>query len=265
MLPLQISAIGRKVFKPIQYIDSSKLHKSVHYKEYEPSPSVSRYVCCYWSLATEKSLHDQPHRILPDGCIDIIFDLQNQISFLTGVMRQTQRLYLSGGINIFGIRFLPLAIFFLIQDDVSKFPSGGLEARYAVSSLRDMVEKVIEKQNIHDIIPLLNKELQLFFKDFDPNHSFSNILNFCIHKKGNTSVKEISDYFSRSSKQITRYFKENVGMSTKAFLNIVRFQNLMILLRHYPRAYPQSLSLGYYDQSHVIKDLRKYLGNDLYT
>lgn len=249
------------LYAPIQYIDTSILHKCIQYKEYGPSPALNDYVACYWSLSTDAAISNEPHRILPDGCTDIIFDLNKHQSFLTGIMDSTCHMQLSGKIHFFGIRFLPRAISSLIGDDASLFPTEGLDSRYAVKPLYDMIMNLFDAKTIRDICYIVDTELECFFKGGSVHQPFANMLDFCFHKKGNTTVKEISRYFSRSEKQITRYFKEHVGLPTKNFLTIIRFQNLLNLYKTTRKIYPHCLSLGYYDQSHVTRDLRKFLGN----
>ncbi len=78
------------------------------YVEYEPPSYLKKYLYCYWSYYTESSidlLHANP--IIPDGCIDIIFDLnvatQSQC-FIVGAMTKP---VINLKNNLFGIRFKP--------------------------------------------------------------------------------------------------------------------------------------------------------------
>ena len=43
------------------------------------------YVACYWTLRTSSA---GPHRVLPDGCMDLIFDLRRARSTVIGAMTQ---------------------------------------------------------------------------------------------------------------------------------------------------------------------------------
>jgi hypothetical protein len=60
------------------------------YNEYTPPASLQSYIDCYWSYVTDTatiSSHNKP--IIPDGCIDIIFDLNHPktlMSFVVGAM-----------------------------------------------------------------------------------------------------------------------------------------------------------------------------------
>ena len=43
------------------------------YREYPPSAVLREYVECYWTRTGDIEL-PAAHRVLPDGCIDIMFD-----------------------------------------------------------------------------------------------------------------------------------------------------------------------------------------------
>src|SRR5215813_2405587 len=78
------------------------------YLEIRPVPRLVRYVECYWS---RNDLHGTPqHRVLPDGCVDILFSTLDgePISLaVVGLMTVPQVLDVSPGQSFFGVRFRP--------------------------------------------------------------------------------------------------------------------------------------------------------------
>ncbi|OPA80965.1 hypothetical protein BVG16_01045 [Paenibacillus selenitireducens] len=53
--------------------------------------------------------HGKLHRVIPDGCVDIIFDLRStsfsQGAFVTGLMTSFETMSLTRNYSLFGIRF----------------------------------------------------------------------------------------------------------------------------------------------------------------
>ena len=47
------------------------------YQEYEPSLSLQPFLICFWSYSADFSLEskDNINPVIPDGCVDIIFNL----------------------------------------------------------------------------------------------------------------------------------------------------------------------------------------------
>ena len=78
------------------------------YREMFPRPRLSQYVECYWSLETT---HRVPrHRVVPDGCCDIILSLKPaEVPTLTvvGLMTRPVVRNLEPGERFFGVRFKP--------------------------------------------------------------------------------------------------------------------------------------------------------------
>src|SRR5215471_10638648 len=81
----------------------------VNYREYAPSPCLAPYVECYWSLKTSGDHRRTTHyRVLPDGCVDILFDENfNEPVTLVGSMTRPILSPLSAHTRLFGVRFRP--------------------------------------------------------------------------------------------------------------------------------------------------------------
>ncbi len=97
-------------FRPRQYIDTSQIHRDISYREYVPDPFVRQFVACYWSVVSYGAVQDVSHRVLSDGCMDIICDLDAGYGFMAGIADSSEMLLLQGRVCSFGIRFLPHSI-----------------------------------------------------------------------------------------------------------------------------------------------------------
>jgi hypothetical protein len=79
------------------------------YREYKPFPGLQHILKCYWSYSADLSagIPDDINPVIPDGCVDIVFDLnlptQSQC-FVVGPM--TKSIYNAQN-NLFGVRFKP--------------------------------------------------------------------------------------------------------------------------------------------------------------
>ena len=71
-----------------------------------------------------------------------------------------------------------------------------------------------------------------------------------------SSVKDISDITHWDRRKINRYFNGQFGLSLKTFLNVIRLRSSFESIKD-GILYPE---LNYYDQSHYIKEMKKYTG-----
>ena len=252
-----------QLYKPVQYLNTQSLVPELTYREFYPSTYLSGFISCYWIVETKAhEVNHIRHRILPDGCIDIVFDLIARHAFLCGLADQTEYLTLNGKIRYFGIRFLPHVISYIFKSETPESLNGKFELSDISKPLREMALTVLEKTNLCDYIRVIEHQLGLFFYDYEINEKFKALLNHALKNKGNITVKELSRFHSISEKQIGRHFIHNTGTSTKRFLRILRFQNAYQSLAAYKRSSIfLALDAGYYDQSHLIKDLKHFLGN----
>jgi len=231
--------------------------------EYTPSSYLSNFISCYWIVETNnEEVKTISHRILPDGCMDIVFDFIDHSAFICGIADKTENLILDGKVKYLGIRFLPQSISYILKTDT---PSS-LNARFTLDniskSLTKMGATVLEKNNLSECINIIEYYLSSLFKNYKINERFNLLLNHVLDSRGVITVKELSNYHFISEKQIGRYFINNIGISTKPFLRILRFQNAYQHLGSYKHSkITLALDTGYYDQSHLIKDLKHFLEN----
>lgn len=95
-------------------------------KECSPNNNLQKYIDAYWFFRnnTGNKIH---FPVVPDGCSDIIFYLNDskklgdfKNTFVTGVMEQAQLISISDKMELFGIRFKPSILFYLLNADMSK-------------------------------------------------------------------------------------------------------------------------------------------------
>src|SRR5581483_2818698 len=77
------------------------------YREIAPSPRLARHVECLWMYGSGPG--EVVHRVLPDGCTDLVFLLSNgrvQAS-VAGTMTRPLLTRMQPGEEVFGVRFHP--------------------------------------------------------------------------------------------------------------------------------------------------------------
>lgn len=87
-------------------------------------------------------------------------------------------------------------------------------------------------------------------------------VNLVLKYKANIRVKDIAEKLQIPDRTLRRYFHNEMGMSIKEFIDLGRINFASVLLTSNPEISTQALihELGYYDQSHFLKHLKKYIG-----
>ena len=136
----------------------------MNYREFRSSPSLQRYVECFWTLSTN-SESEAPSRdkVLPDGCTELIFNLADPFkryhpdgiielqprTLIVGQMRCPALIQPTGRVKLFGIRFRPSGAYPFLRfpqhelDDMildlkTVWSSWGMELEERIHSLRPL-------------------------------------------------------------------------------------------------------------------------------
>jgi hypothetical protein len=82
------------------------------YAEYRPPRDLVPWVACFWRITGHASeATPRQHRVLPDGCADLLFDLSSGGAIqLVGPMSTAQVVELSGSVDVLGVRLRPGAV-----------------------------------------------------------------------------------------------------------------------------------------------------------
>jgi AraC-like DNA-binding protein len=86
-----------------------------------------------------------------------------------------------------------------------------------------------------------------------------------VRRHGSARIESLVDDTGRSRRQLTRRFRQQVGLTPKACARVVRFEHALDLLRSRTGANATSLadtavSAGYYDQAHFNREFRQFAG-----
>ena len=80
------------------------------YQELRPLKALQPYVNCFWISATPACAAPVTRRVLPDGCIDFIFDFspgRTPEGKVVGTMTKPLMLQATGSVHLVAVRFQP--------------------------------------------------------------------------------------------------------------------------------------------------------------
>ncbi|MBS1688363.1 MAG: helix-turn-helix transcriptional regulator [Bacteroidetes bacterium] len=114
---------------------------------------------------------------------------------------------------------------------------------------------------------------KLTFKADELNHFFTvklsnnlptvlNIVQDIQQHKGNVRITELAERHYHTTRQIERLFKKYVGLSAKELSNIMRYKEALNVIQQHRNLTLQDIAdiCGYYDHSHLTKDIVRYTG-----
>jgi AraC-like DNA-binding protein len=233
----------------------------IYYRDYNPTHSVDRF--------------------LPDGNVNIIFDLTDYPKHIydNDTLKEIQscrNVWFSGIRNKYitipsgkdsemfiinfhkgkSYPFVEMPLYELTDSVVD----GELVLTNEIMDLRDMLlEAATVTQKFSSAETYLNKK---FCHKLIINPFTEFAVNKILETPHQLSIEYISAKVGYSQKHLIKLFKDNVGLTPKSFLKVIRFQKAINEIEHSKKADWTGIAFesGYYDQAHFINDFKAFSG-----
>ncbi|WNC16376.1 helix-turn-helix transcriptional regulator [Brevibacillus brevis] len=265
----------KPLFRPLQppVIQPGLLQPHYRYREYAPNERLAPYVACFWTVEYEQFQQPQLHRIIPDGCIDIILDRRaayaSKGAFLSELMASYEALELTRTQAMFGIRFFAETVRLFLGAPVSAFAGCSPTLADLWGGEADfLVEEMLGAPGDQELIGIVERELFRRLHSYETGGRADNgglltaSLSYLYASQGCLSIKELAEAVCYSERNLRRLFRWELGASPKELAQIIRFQFLLRALWKTPHARLTDVAqtYGYFDQPHLIKDFKRYYG-----
>ncbi|MFP4697763.1 MAG: DUF6597 domain-containing transcriptional factor [Eubacteriales bacterium] len=256
-----------KYFQPL-VIKNNKIAKKI-YKEYIPNEKLRPYICCFWTSKIDFILEEKfTEVVVPDGCMDIIcfknIVTNKRDNIFVGISDHVFYDMSTCEYEIFAIRFYPWAAHLFINDKMKNWKNNAISLDDCWHSLSTELNNIMEmnlatEEKIHIIESFLYKKI-LVKNEIKPD--VLNAMYKMLASSGTISIKEIADYICSSTRQLERNFNDYIGLTPKTMVGVIRFQNVLREILNKPNINWLDLvsKYNYTDQSHLIRDFRKYYG-----
>ena len=250
----------------------------MNYKVYNPSQELQSFIKCFWSLEAEATPLPEKQRVVPDGCMEMIFhygDLYQQFfedgssiiqprSFIYGQITLFLEIAPTGVSGIIAARFFPEGLAPFLRVPVSSLTDKAvsLEILFGESGKR-LEDQVIAAKNNTERITLIE---QFLLSELSKTKNFDTITKTCVEvilqSQGQLDVNELAGKVNINRRSMERKFTSAIGMSPKQLARAVRLQATIKMLEQKKFTSLTSLAYenGYYDQAHFIRDFKEFTG-----
>ncbi|MCH5165858.1 MAG: helix-turn-helix transcriptional regulator [Clostridiales bacterium] len=232
------------------------LPKNVGIVEIEPTAALSPYIRCFWKYNGSADI--SAFRIIPDCCADIIIPLDGSTAVFVGASDKSFIAQRMG--DVFGIRFYAWAIAPFLHIGLSELFNNAVPIDLILNNFRQVQNAIIDAKNTAKQVELAGKYLLNLFDGrlcFDIiNSLFRTVNDDC-----RVTVQSLSDYCAVSKRTLERKFIDNVGVSPKMMIDLLRYQMLwQDCLKSGFSAMDSAFKFGYYDEAHMLNDFKRYHG-----
>jgi AraC-like DNA-binding protein len=240
---------------------SQFIESFIYYRDYNPVHSVDRF--------------------LPDGNVNIVIDLTDYPKYIydNETLKEIQacrNVWFSGIRNnyitipsgrdseMFVINFHKGKAYPFVQMPLNELTDSVVDGDLVLTNeIMELREMILETPSIigkfFTVENFLNKK---FCNKLIVNPFIEFAVNKIVLSPNQMSIEHISNKVGYSQKHLIKLFKDNVGLTPKGFLKIIRFQKAIVEISaaKVPDWTGIAFESGYYDQAHFINDFKAFSG-----
>ncbi|HET6335312.1 MAG TPA: helix-turn-helix domain-containing protein [Polyangiales bacterium] len=245
---------------------------------YRPGPPLDRFVDCFWHWDGYPAPAAK-ERALPSGSLDLIINLaEDRIRLfardeetplgpypgilVTGAQAGYVVIGTAPRVSVMGVHFKPAGATPFLGVPAADLESthAPLEALWGPSAAK-LRARLIEASTAVERFGLLEIALRAQLRPYDLHPGVAEALRQ-FEDPGLRSVAEVNARTGLSPRRLIACFREQIGLTPKAYWRVRRFQ---AALRHLEamrdvRGAEVAAEHGYFDQAHFIRDFQDFAG-----
>lgn len=230
---------------------------------YLPTEELELYVEHYWIVHWDLQ-GKEPYlsENLPHPSVHLV--IEKEKSEVVGIIKEKFTRLLQGKGFVFGIKFRPGAFYPFVKVPVHEFTERTIPAQQIFSEDFAQLESAIRSLDDQVRMVVLAED---FLRKRLPEHDeavvlLKGIVDSVMADGTIRTVEDIASRFHCSERMLQRLFRKYVGISPKWVIQRYRLLEVADQLANgHPHSWPQlAIELGYYDQSHFIRDFKSIVG-----
>lgn len=228
-----------------------------------PSEDLSHFIKHYWIIHWDLT-GQEPHQqdVVPNPCANLV--VQSRRTAFYGVSSTRHSHHLEGKGQVFGVKFRPGGFHpfaNIAMDRLTDSSIGTMEILQAEPHMLE--EQLLTAEEPEHKVQRMEELFRRVRPDNDESIERINAIVDEIHRNRDIlRVEQLSDGFRMSPRSLQRLFKSYVGVSPKWVIRLYRLQNAAEMLEgpDHQDMLKLAKDMGYYDQSHFIRDFKAVIG-----
>ena len=224
----------------------------MRYAEHRPAAELRARVDCYWTMTGADAA---AHGVLPDGCMDVLFDFAAGTATIVGTMTTALVVPAAARVDYLGVRFRPGEAFALL--DLRADEATDQSLAFEDASLADELASAQPRERI----AILDRRLgaaRARPADARVRRAIARIFSCPAEAR----VASLAEQVGASERHLERIFRERVGIGPKDLVRVARLRTLVARAHASPRPRWAELAheAGWSDQAHMIRDVKRLAG-----
>lgn len=250
----------------------------LEYAEHSPGAPASMWVRCIWTLRAPAGLIGEAQPILPDGCMEVVYNLadpfrrtlaEGRVVKQHGVIvvgPQTRHVIVepTGQVDLLGIRFHPWSGGMISREPLSALrdqtPDESIVGTLLPRDLRDRLQTTtVFAERVNIVERALSGPLAGLGRPFP---GLVAALTRLEQTREPESIRTLARTLGTTQRTMQRQFESMVGVSPKLYARIARMQRAIgHRMRDNSCSWSRAAQMaGYYDHAHMVHDFSDLAG-----
>ena len=239
----------------------------LHYREFPPGPCLAGSVECFWaSTVSPASRTAFSHQVLPDGCMDLLFNFRagdGRRASVIGTMIRPRTFTAIGPVDLFGVRFRPGGLAAYVALEADELVDAQVDLANFWGPLAQEVWHRLGEATSADRVRLLQEVLRARANGGPQTDPF---VRHCVSRieaaRGWLRIGDLEKSTGLSARQLERKFARHLGISPKTFARVIRFKGVMAAADRpdTPDWVGLAGDFGFADQPHLVREFKTFSG-----
>jgi AraC-like DNA-binding protein len=234
------------------------------YREHPPPAALAGHVLCVWSQVIGAGESCYRHRVLPDGCADLVW-IGEAPAVVAGPTTGPVVVPLAPRTIVIGVRLRPGATPALLGPPASELSNRDTPLRAIWGAGADPLSaRVTEQPSIAARLAAAEAALAGRVAAAPPLDSMVAAATLWLARHPEGRIAQLARILDVGERRLRRRFALAVGYGPKTFQRVLRLQQVLALAGRMPRPDLSFAALaaeaGYADQAHMSRELRELTG-----
>lgn len=239
-----------------------------------PPPPLAESVKAIWCARGTKREFDSPEPIVPDGCVEIVFNLGDRFinadtgdaqprDLLAGQMTKPVVALPTGDVDLIGVRFRTGRAGAAMRTPMWELQDQLIAASDVIAGADRIASELRGISAAHRLQHLAFALAERLSRvDAGALRNVDEALAVIDSSRGNITIDAVAKRIGISRRHLERQFRDHVGLGAKHVARIARIQSALDLLQDDPMMSGAEVAAecGYSDQAHLIRECQDLTG-----
>jgi AraC-like DNA-binding protein len=244
----------------------------MHFSQHAAPPPLAHWVKSIWCAQGTQAEFAAPEPIVPDGCVEIVFNLADRfadrrgvqpLDLIAGQMTGPVTAVATGDVDLIGVRLWPGRAGGALRLPMWELRDQLIEASSVLRRSAELVEALRElprRQRIASLSAVLSQRFAS--RPWRSTRAVDHALAVIESRRGNVAIDRVARTVGITRRHLERRFQDEVGLGVKHFARIARVHAAIRMVDDQPMRSGADIAArcGYSDQAHLIRECKALTG-----